>query len=117
MNRLLPVVIVAIASGLFWQLVCHMGGVTEPWDAAGYWSIWYPASIVLAALAGALFIRRAWLAGVIVTFAQMPVMWANSGTSTMWMLGIILYCALAIPPTLIAALGGRRSDRRRAKGA
>lgn len=117
MNRLLPVMVVAIASGLYWQLVCRIGAVTEPWDAAGYWSIWYPASIALAAVAGAVFVRRTWLAGVIVTFAQLPVMWFHSRTGEMWMLGVLFCGALAITPTLVAALSGRLSVRRHAKGA
>lgn len=105
-----------IVSGAYWQVVCHLDAVGEPWDAARYWTLWYPLSIVLAAVAGVSMAKRAWLAGAIVTFAQMPVMWTNTGTTALWVLGLAMCGVLAVPGMLIAAGAGwtaRRGTRTR----
>lgn len=107
MPRPLAIVLLAVVGALYWQLVCRTGGVTEPWDAAPYWRLWYPLSLAIAALGGVGLGSRAWLAGVIVTFAQLPVMWFNAGTAESWIVGVAFCAALAIPTALVSAVAGR----------
>ncbi len=95
-----------VISAAYWQFVCHQTGRAEPWDAASYWLIWYPGSFGLAAVAGMFANSRKWLPGVIVTLAQLPVMWANNGFGGLVVLGLPVLCALAIPPAGISALSG-----------
>ncbi|NIJ29264.1 hypothetical protein FHT00_001197 [Sphingomonas insulae] len=102
-----------IAGGVYWQVVCQLDRVAEPWDAARYWTLWYPVSFVLAAVAGAAMPKRAWLAGIIVTAAQLPVMWANTGIPALWMLGVAMCAVLAVPVSGVAALAGWTATRAR----
>ena len=104
-----------LASLLYWQLVSQFSGAKEPWDADGYWRIWYPGSLVLSALAG-FVLRRSWLAGVIVTFAQLPVMWVNTGFGGLLMVGATILCILAVPAVAVAAIAGRLARSRAGSG-
>lgn len=98
---------ILIVGGLYWQLVCLLTGSPEPWDAAGYWHIWYPGSLALAAIAGLRLKRRGWSAGAIITFAQAPVMWVNAGyAGPFWAVGVVMLCMLAVPAVAISALAG-----------
>ena len=101
-----------LVSLLYWQLVSQFSGAKEPWDADGYWRIWYPGSLALSALAGCVLRRRSWLAGVIVTFAQLPVMWVNTGFGGLLMVGATILCILAVPAVAVSAIGGRLARSR-----
>ena len=109
----LPAFILLISSGLYWQYICYVSAVGEPWDADAYWTIWYPVSLVLSALAGFLLRSRWGLAGIIVTGAQLPVMWMNNGTGPLLMVGLIMLCGLSIPAGLVAMLVDRWATSRR----
>ena len=95
-----------LVSLAYWQVVSHVSGAKEPWDAADYWRIWYPGSLVISALSGFVLARRGWLAGLIVTFAQLPVMGANTGIGGLVMVGAIILCVLAVPAVAVSAIGG-----------
>ncbi|UZK68034.1 hypothetical protein OKW76_08025 [Sphingomonas sp. S1-29] len=82
-------------------------GAPEPWDAHAYWTLAYPASVALSAIAGRFLGKRAWLAGGVVTFAQAPVMWLNNGSGALWAVGLLFLTILAIPCALASALAGR----------
>ena len=97
-------VIILVAGVSYWEFVCLIDGVDEAWDSNAYWWLWYPISIGLAAVAGSILWRRGWLAGLIITYAQLPVMWVNSGTASSWVLGVILSSVLAIPLVATSAL-------------
>ncbi len=100
-----------VLGGLYWQLVCQVMGVDEPWDAPAYWAFAYPASLVLAAIAGLLLRRDGWLAGAVLTFAQLPVMWVNNGTGPLWAVGLLFLCLLAIPAVALSTLTGWFASR------
>ena len=102
----MKILVIAIIGAAYWFLVIRVSGVTEPWDAETYWSVWYPASFVLSALGGALLKKRGWLAGVILTFAQLPIMWLNAETGPLWAVGMVILCALAVPASVISWLSG-----------
>ncbi|USU04065.1 hypothetical protein NF699_13515 [Sphingomonadaceae bacterium OTU29LAMAA1] len=92
---------------LYWFLVGRIAGVTEPWDAPAYWRLWYPASFLFAAIGGYVFRRRHWSAGAIVTFAQLPVLSANTGMGIFSPLALALLTLLAVPCVAMSAFAGR----------
>lgn len=59
--------------------------------------------------------RSAWIAGVIVTFAQLPVILINGATGPLLSAGLIILCLLAIPAIAISALSGWSAVRVRSK--
>ena len=105
--RLIQPLALLLVSLLYWQLVSQFSGAKEPWDADGYWLIWYPGSLALSALSGFLLGRRGWLAGMIVTFAQLPVMWVNTGFGGLLMVGATILCIVAVPAVAVSMIGGR----------
>lgn len=107
---------VPLSAGLgLWLLVCLIGGTSEPWDAPGYWTVAYPASIALSGVLGFGCDRRGWLAGLMVTLAQFPVMLVLAGAGPMSVAGLILLGALAVPAAALSAATSRigRTLRRR----
>ncbi|SFO17197.1 hypothetical protein [Sphingomonas sp. OK281] len=115
--RMVQVFVLAVISVLYWLLVSHVSGTKEPWDAAGYWLIWYPGSLLLSAFGGFAFGRRGWSAGAIVTFAQLPVMWVNTGFGGLLIVGVAILTVLAVPAVILSALFGRlRATWRRNAG-
>lgn len=97
-------VIVLLTCGLFyWSLVGRSAGVAEPWDAAAYWRLWYPLSLVLAGGAGLVLRTRGWMAGAIVTFAQLPVMAWNGEGALWWGMAMLFLAVLAIPAMAVSA--------------
>lgn len=95
-----------IGSLAYWLLVCRIDDVAEPWDGRNYWRLWYPTSVAVAALAGCWLRQRGWSAGVIVTFAQWPVMWLTSRQPTISPIAPLMLAALALVPIAAATLGG-----------
>ncbi|MBE2992872.1 hypothetical protein IFR23_12695 [Sphingomonas sp. CFBP 13603] len=115
--RMVQVFVLAVVSVLYWLLVSHVSGAKEPWDAAGYWLIWYPGSLLLSACGGFAFGKRGWSAGAIVTFAQLPVMWVNTGFGGLLIVGVAFLAVLAVPAVILSALFGRlRATSRRNAG-
>lgn len=96
-----------VLGGLYWQFVSRIGEAAEPWDADAYWRLWYPLSLALSALAAFALRRRHAMAGVLITFAQLPVMWINNGIGPLVAVGVVMLCGLAIPAALISMLAGR----------
>lgn len=110
---LLKVVYLLTGSLAYWYLVCLMTDQNEPWDAASYWVIWYPLSLGLSALGGYALKSRSWSAGVIVTFAQLPVMvMINGEVGALIAVGLVLLVGLAMPAAAIAKAAGRLGTRR-----
>ncbi len=102
-----------LAAMLYWSTVCAVADVQEPWDAKAYWRLWYPVSLILSAVAGLVVVKRAWRAGAILTFAQLPVLWINAGIGPLWPVGLALLCLLSIPAIATSALAGWLMSRRR----
>ena len=102
-----------LVSAMYWQLASRWSGVAEPWDADGYWRLWYPVSLALSALAGSVLRSRWGLAGAVVTVAQLPVMAVHAQPGALMIGGVMMLCILAIPAAAVSALAGRL--RRRAR--
>lgn len=98
---------VCVASLIFWTVVSAIARVAEPWDLAGYWTIIYPAGLILSLIMGAVLKKFQWSAGAIVMFAQIPLIVASSGASAMLGAGIIYSAILSIPAMGLSWFGGR----------
>lgn len=100
-------------SAMYWQLVSQWSGVAEPWDAGGYWRLWYPVSLALSAVAGFVLRSRWGLAGAVVTGAQLLVMAVHAQPGALMLGGMMILCILAIPAAAVSALAGRLRARAR----
>lgn len=112
-RRVAVVAALLVAGCAYWQAVCAMAGVREPWDAARYWSIWYPVALLLGAVAALPLGRRDWWAGVLIVFAQAPVMLANGAAGPLLLVGLLFLSLLAVPAAAVSALAGWLIRRRR----
>jgi hypothetical protein len=111
--RTIKVLVLLIVSGMYWQFVCQRTGTVEPWDGDAYWRLWYPLTFVLSGVAGYVLRNDGWLAGAILTFAQLPVMWINNGTGPLIAVGVVFLFVLAVPPVAISLLTGWFATRER----
>lgn len=101
-----PFLVLTILSVGYWTLVASLAKTPEPWDAEDYWMLAYPLSILMAAVAGAAFDRRAWLAGLVLTMGQLPVLLVQSGGGPMIAVGLLLLVVLAIPAAIVSGCSG-----------
>ena len=102
-----------LVSAMYWQLASRWSGVAEPWDADGYWRLWYPVSLALSAVAGFVLRSRWGLAGAVVTVAQLLVMAVHAQPGALMLGGMMILCILAIPAAAVSALAGRLRARAR----
>jgi hypothetical protein len=116
-HRVRIIIVLLVVSGLYWQFVCKWTGFSEPWDATGYWRLWYPVSVVLAAVGGHLLRKDGWMAGVIVVFAQLPILWINNGIGPLIAAGLLFLAVSAVPAMVISLLAGLIAARHRSKRA
>lgn len=94
---------VAVAGLAFWEMAHLVLGTKEPWDSPNYLGF-YLGALGLSAVFGYLFHKRAWRWGVIVIFAQLPVMAVHSRLGPLVAIGVVLLTFLAMPAAL-AAIG------------
>lgn len=107
MNALsVRVFILLIVGDVYWQIVAQVTGAREPWDADAYWYLWYPISCFLAAVAGISFRKNGWLAGGIITFSQLPILWLNNGEGSLMAVGLLFLTLLAVPTVALSTLTG-----------
>ncbi|MGE0703223.1 MAG: hypothetical protein AB7F99_09720 [Vicinamibacterales bacterium] len=102
----------AVAGALLWGATAALSGRREAWDAAQYWTLVYPASVLVAAALGFLVPHRgAWRLGFAVMLGQALALVVTSGSFGLLPPGIILFAVLAILPAGAAAIAsavGRR---------
>jgi hypothetical protein len=101
----LRTVLVALVSVIFWYVAAVGYGVKEPWDSYGYF-VTYPASLGLSALTGYYAPGSPWRWGLIVTFAQLPVMMMLEPTvGPLIGAGILILAVLSLPAVAATAAG------------
>jgi hypothetical protein len=89
--------IVAASGVLLWGVASFGMHTAEPWDSPNFWTA-YLMAVGMSAIWGFVFPRRAWVWGLTVMYAQMPVMWFNEGEiGSLWVLGLVLTGIMAIP--------------------
>ena len=70
---------------------------TEPWDSEFFLWVSYPLALAISAALGFAFPDLAWRWGLIIIFAQLPVMIVQSGTGPLIGVGVILLGLLSVP--------------------
>lgn len=101
--------LVGISVGiLYWSAFSALVATKEPWDGLHYWSAAYPGSIVLAIALGFVFRRHAWITGLTLTFAQLPIIVANTGIGPFAFFAVALLAILSMPLILAAATTSMR---------
>jgi hypothetical protein len=75
-----------------------------------YWTVVYPLSVGLSGIIGWFLRGRGWIAGVIISLAQMPMV-LNSGTGPLYAVGLLFLILLTIPAASFSALSGRLASR------
>ena len=93
--------LVTIAGLAFWEWATIVLGVREAWDSPDYLSF-YLAALGLCAAFGYLFTERAWRWGLIIMFAQLPVMLVHSGTGPLMVVGVAFLTVMAVPAVAAA---------------
>lgn len=96
-----------IVSLFFWAVVSAVTAAKEPWDLANYWTLIYPAALVLSAILGAVLKRAQWSAGAVVMLAQIPVVLVVSGVSPLLAVGLLYAAVLSIPAMTLSWLAGK----------
>jgi peptidoglycan/LPS O-acetylase OafA/YrhL len=103
---------VAAASGAaLWILTAVVSGRGEAWDSSLYWTVAYPAAIVVAGILGYRSPKRAWRWGLTVMLVQAVVLAVTSASFGLLPLGLILFGVLALPAIGSAALCARLRAR------
>ncbi len=103
----LKILVLIMASSLYWQIARHLADVPEPWDALNYWYIWYPCSLIVSGISGYWLKSQGWSAGLIITYAQLPVIWYYSESFALAPVSILYLGVLAIPATALSYFAGR----------
>jgi hypothetical protein len=109
----MPLMVTCAVSLAFWAVASLLAGVEEPWDAASFWTVIYPAALELSAVLGFMLARYQWTAGAIVMFAQIPVVMASSGVSSLLGAGVVYAAILSIPAIALSWFAGRVGQRYR----
>jgi hypothetical protein len=102
-RSIVPLTIAAVAGMVLWISASFISGKKEAWDASVYWTVAYPAAIVLSGLLGLLYPKWAWrwpLALFVFQFVGMVVRSGELGS--LWPLGLLLFIVLSVPGILAA---------------
>jgi len=103
---------VAALSLLYWELATHLLDVGEAWDSPAY-SVAYLIALAASGAIGFLMPEQPWRWGLIVTFAQVPVIMLNAGAGPLLAVGLLFAAVLSLPAIGVAAAASavrRRMD-------
>lgn len=89
---------------LLWFAAAHFGGRREPWDSELYWTLFYPAAVLLSGIFGVLFPDRPWRWALCLIFSQLVVM-AASGAGPGSNLGLLPLGAVMLAILSVPAIG------------
>jgi hypothetical protein len=92
------------AGGALWVGFNLLTGVGEPWDHSLF-GVAYAIALVGSAILGAFALSSAWIAGVAIVFAMLPVMAMFAGIGPLIAVGIIFLLGLS-GPAAVSAWGG-----------
>jgi hypothetical protein len=96
---------------IYWLGFSLMVAADEAWDGAFYWSVAYPGSMLLAVALGVVFRQRAWVTGLTLTFAQLPIIILSTGVGPTSLIAVVFLAILSGPVILAAALTSMRRRR------
>ncbi len=103
--------VVALVGLGLWQLATVALGA-EPWDDSGYTGF-YLMSLGLSALFGYFYPEKPWRWGLILTFAQLPIMLIHAEPSRLLLVGLLFLVALALPAVIMASAASHAARRHR----
>ncbi len=95
-----------IAGTMIWVATSVAAAGREPWDTDLYWSIAYPAALLISGGLALLYPVRAWRWCPTLMLAQIPVMIATGSGFNLLPLGLVLIALLSLPAMLVASLAG-----------
>lgn len=101
------IILICVVGIVFWSVVSMLSGAAEPWDAASFWTLIYPAALALSVVLGATFQRSSLSAGAIVMFAQLLVVMASAGISPLLAVGVMYVAVLSVPAMVLSWIAGR----------
>jgi len=111
-GRFIAALAVSLKTGLlFWFIVALNTHGGEPWDAGSFWSVIYPLALLTSAALGFAFPGRAWLWGLVVMLAQVPVVVLMSGMGPLLLAGLVYATVLAVPAVAVSWLAGLARTR------
>src|SRR5262249_49866842 len=105
----LPFAISTVASLALWAATATISGRREPWDAGFYWTMAYPAAVLLSGLLGYFFPQSPWRWAVIVMLMQLGVMLAAGSDPSLLPLGLALVAVLSLPAIAVAMVSAKLS--------
>jgi len=109
-----PVVVAVSVGAALWFAASMLTGKREPWDASAYWTLVYPAAIVVAALLGYFFSERPWRWPALLFASQFLAMCVRNGElGNLWPLGLVMFAVLALPAVAAASIAARFRSRSR----
>jgi hypothetical protein len=95
----------AAAGAVLWVGATALGGRREAWDSSLYWTVAYPAGIVLGCVFGYLATERPWRWGLTLMIAQAITLAVMTFEFGLLPLGLIMFGVLAVPPMLAGLTG------------
>lgn len=89
---------------VLWTGTALLGKRIEPWDSPHYWTLAYPAAMVLCGGLGLVFPERPWRWALTLMFMQLFVMIAGGSGFSLLPMGLVLMAVLALPGIGLAYL-------------
>lgn len=105
----------AVSGAVLWLAATIASGQREAWDSSLYWTMAYPAGVVIAGVLGFLCPDRAWRAALALMLAQAVVLAFMAASFGLLPLGLVLFAVLALPPMGVAILAARLRMHRKTR--
>jgi hypothetical protein len=98
----------SVVTGMvLWFAAMASSGKREPWDEPSYWSVVYPAAIIVSGLLGFFFSNRSWRWPLALFCGQFLAPTIRAGElGNLWPLGLLLFLVMSVPGIAVAKLGG-----------
>jgi hypothetical protein len=108
-----PFTIALLSGFLLWFGASFLTSTREPWDAAAYWMLVYPAALAGCAGMGYACPQRPWRWVLALFLGQFLAMVFRHGElGGLWPLGLVMFGVLALPGLYAARFGARLAEGR-----
>ena len=105
--------IAGLLGAAIWQTTAIVSGRREAWDSTLYWTLAYPACLVIVGVLGYIAPARPWRWALVLMLAQAVTLAVFASSFGLLPLGMILFGVLAIPPAIVASMGAALRKWRR----
>jgi hypothetical protein len=98
---------ISVVTGMvLWFAAMASSGKREPWDDPAYWSVVYPATIIVSGFLGFFFSKRSWRWPLALFCGQFLALTIRAGElGNLWPLGLLVFLVMSVPAITIAKLG------------